>query len=476
MKRLRRIAAAAAALTAGVSIAAAAYGLAYGGTADVQLMGPGGQVRLQQDLQPGLQGSTLECLSASAPISAMADGPGAGDASSGFRSASAIRSSRGRAEGPGGSGELKGVWISYLEWQAMPRAQAEFQKAADAMLDNCASWGMNAVFLHAHSHTDAAYPSHILPWSKFVSGVQGKNPSYDPFGYLVQAAHQRGLQVHAWFNPYRVTGYQMDWDEVSDQNPAKQWLTDGDPSNDRWVLCQGGQYYLNPSVPQVQELVAASVQEVLQKYDVDGIHFDDYFYPSVDDSRESAWFDKPEYDASGSSLPIADWRRENVNQLVSRIYSLVKDEKPGAVFGISPQGYLKNLRSDTSMFVDIDRWMTSSGYIDYIMPQLYWGFEARTSDGSLAPYAFDQNLASWIALKQKGPVKLYLGLGMYRAGTNVSDHNEISEWLRCEDIMKRQVESGRASGQVSGFCFFSYSSFLEETSAKEAANLVPILK
>ncbi|MDO4329134.1 MAG: family 10 glycosylhydrolase [Lachnospiraceae bacterium] len=459
MRLPKRIAAAAAALLTGVCMAMAVPGPVYAG---VQLIGPGMQAEETVTVRPDV----------------LSDGPGAGQSGAGSEGAVSVIHVGTSQKSPGSSGtqELRGVWISYLEWQAMPKTQAEFQQAADTMLDHCVNWGMNAIFLHAHSHTDATYPSDILPWSKYVSGVQGKDPGFDPFGYFVQAAHQRGLQVHAWFNPYRVTGYQMSWDEVSDKNPAKQWLTDNDASNDRWVLFQGGQYYLNPSIPQVQELVAASVQEVLWKYDVEGIHFDDYFYPAVDDSREGSWFDKPEYDASGSTLPIADWRRENVNQLVSKVYSRVKAIKPGAVFGISPQGYLENLRSNTSMFVDIDRWMTSGGYIDYIMPQLYWGFEARTSDGSLAPYAFDQNLSSWIALKQKGTARLYLGLGMYRAGTNVSDHNEISEWLRCDDILKRQVEAGRASGQVSGCCFFSYSSFLEETSANEVANLVSILK
>lgn len=372
--------------------------------------------------------------------------------------------------------ELKGVWISYLEWNTLPKTEQEFKQAADAMLNHCIDWGMNAVFLHAHSHTDAAYPSEFLPWSKFVSGVQGQNPGFDPFGYFVEAAHERGLKIHAWFNPYRVTGYLMSWDEVSEQSLVKQWLMDGTAENDRWVLKQENEYYLNPSVLQVRELVAASVREVLEKYDVDGIHFDDYFYPSVDDNREDAWFDKPEYDLSGSVLPIAEWRRENVNQLVSLVYRTVKEVKPSAVFGISPQGYLGNLRSNTSMFIDIDHWMESEGYVDYIMPQLYWGFEAMTSKRMPAEFAFGQNLESWISLKKKGNVTLYLGLGMYRAGTDVKDNNEVSEWLRYQDIIKRQVDAGRASGQVSGFCFFSYSSFLEETSANEVANLIPVLK
>ena len=212
--------------------------------------------------------------------------------------------------------ELNGVWISYLEWEKLPVEKAAFQTAVNEMLDNCVNWGMNAVFVHAHSHTDAMYPSDILPWSKFVSGIQGRDPGYDPFGYFVQAAHEKGLQIHAWFNPYRVTGYMMSMDDLADSSPVKQWLSDAATENDRWVLYQGGQYYLNPSIPQVQQLVVDSVKEVAQKYDVDGIHFDDYFYPSVDDNDPAAWFDKPEYEASGSTLSIADWRRENVSQLV----------------------------------------------------------------------------------------------------------------------------------------------------------------
>lgn len=372
--------------------------------------------------------------------------------------------------------ELKGVWISYIEWDKVPKEKDQFEAAVNTMLDNCVSWGMNAVFVHAHSHTDAMYPSELLPWSKFASGVSGNSPGYDPFGYVVEAAHQRGLEIHAWFNPYRVTGYLMGWDQVSPESPAKKWLSDGDPANDRWVLRHDGQYYLNPAVPQVKELVVNSVKEVVQKYAVDGIHFDDYFYPAVNDLNNATQFDRPEYLASNSTMNISDWRRENVSDLVRRTYAAVKELKPDVAFGVSPQGYIKNLRSNTNLFVDIDRWMSEKGYIDYIMPQLYWGFEARTKDKAIAPYAFSSNLSSWIDLKNTGDVTLYLGLGMYRAGHNIADNNAVSEWLRRDDILKRQVEEARKSGQVAGFSFFSYNSFLEANASREAANLISVLK
>lgn len=375
-----------------------------------------------------------------------------------------------------GSQEIKAVWISYLEWEKLPKEEAAFRQAVDTMMDNCVDWGLNAIFLHAHSHTDATYPSQILPWSKFASGVQGISPGYDPFGYFVEAAHARGLQVHAWFNPYRITGYHMRWEDVSPYGPVKQWLSDDTTANDRYVLLHDGEYYLNPAIPEVWVFVALTVREVLEKYPIEGVHFDDYFYPNVKDDDPARWFDRPEYEISGSTLSIADWRRENVNQLVSLVYQTVKGVRPEAVFGVSPQGVIGNLRSSTGMFVDIDRWMISQGMVDYIMPQLYWGFEAKTSSKQPASHAFNQNLASWIELKNKGNVKLYLGLGLYRAGTNVADNNEVSEWLRYNDIIKRQVEAARATGQVSGFGFFSYSSFLEETAAAEVQNLLPVLK
>ena len=115
----------------------------------------------------------------------------------------------------GEDGELHGVWISYLTWNSLPKEEQAFQAAVDQMFDHCKSWGMNAVFVHVRSHGDAMYPSDYAPWSKFASGIQGKSPGYDPLSYMIQSARARGLKFHAWFNPYRITGYQMTWDEVS---------------------------------------------------------------------------------------------------------------------------------------------------------------------------------------------------------------------------------------------------------------------
>ena len=374
------------------------------------------------------------------------------------------------------SDELRGVWISYLDWEKMPADQEAFKREVDKMLDRCVELKMNAVFVHVRPDADAMYPSSYFPWSRFVTGTQGHNPGYDPFAIFVKTAHSKGLQIHAWVNPYRVTGYHNTWEQVSEQNPAKKWLTDGDPSNDRWVLKQNGAYYFNPAIPQVRELIINGVREIAQKYTVDGIHFDDYFYPEVDNSNESRWFDKPEYDASGSSLSIARWRRENVNELIRGVYRAVKEARPSAQFGISPEGYVEHLRSDNRLFADVDVWLSHDGYVDYIMPQIYWGFEHQLSNGSPAPFAFENNLKTWISLVKRGHAKLYIGLAMYKAGSNARDNTGIPEWKRYDDIISRQVEAGRASGSVSGYCFYEYSSFQDEACQKEVRNLMKVFR
>lgn len=374
------------------------------------------------------------------------------------------------------SQELKGVWIPYLEWETWPKDEAGFQAAVNQTLDNCVNLGMNAVFVHVRPDSDAMYPSKYFPWSKFASGEQGKDPGYDPLAYFIQAAHSRGLEFHAWINPYRITGYLNRWEDVADTNPAKMWLNDTDSSNDRWVLLHRNEYYYNPSVLQVQELIINGVLEIVTNYDVDGIHFDDYFYPQLDDSNPSLWFDKPEYDLASSSSDLVSWRRNNVNMLVKGVYKAIHSVKPEVIFGISPQGYVEHLRSDSQLFVDIDTWMSKDGYVDYVMPQIYWGFEHKTSDGQPAPFAYEQNLQTWIKLKNTGNTKLYIGLPAYKTATDTKDNNEIPEWKRFQDILKRQVESGRATKQVDGYCFYSYSSLLRPEASEEVKNLMSVLK
>lgn len=369
--------------------------------------------------------------------------------------------------------EIKATWISYLNWEELPTEQTAFEQAVDQMMENCRKLGLNTVFVHAHSHSDSYYPSsEVFPSSKFSNSVQGEENNYDAFGYMVKSAHAHDLKIHAWFNPYRVTGYLMSWEEVSNTNPAKIWWNS--TNQHRNVILHQGEYYLNPSKPEVMDKIVAAVAEVVERYEIDGVQFDDYFYPTLDDSSPSAWFDKPEYDSSRSKTSITQWRRDNVSTLVLNVNRKIKSIRPSLAFGISPQGSLENLRSDKQLFVDIERWLNGK-FIDYVIPQLYWGFETKHSDGSPASYAFENNLKQWIELNSKSSVQMYLGLGLYKGGSSIADGNEISEWQRYDDIIAREVTMARESGKVDGFSFYAYKSFFDEASKKETENLLKVL-
>ena len=385
-------------------------------------------------------------------------GSPAGDNVSGAGSTSA-----GSASGAD-SGELRGVWFSYLDWQNMPTDEAGFKAAADRVMSDIQKKGMNAIFCHVHSHSDAYYLSSVLPTSKFLPG----NGRFDALQYMIDSAHRHGLRFHAWFNPYRVTGYQMKWSDVPAGSIVKQWYASGN----RNVLLFDGNYYLNPAQPAVRDLVVSSIREVLTKYAIDGVQFDDYFYPDL--GKDAATnFDYPEYQLYSGNASITEWRKANVSALIAAVYQAVHVVRPAAVFGVSPVGPLRNLRSEKSYFVDIDTWMSHTGYIDYVLPQIYFDFEQKTGSGVASDAAYATCLNSWLQLRQKtgGKVKLYVGLALYKCGTSAWDGNAKPEWLRRSDILLREVQLARQSGQVSGFGIYAYQNFDDAAAQAELANL-----
>ena len=386
-------------------------------------------------------------------------GSPAGDNVSGAGSSTSAGSASGAD-----SGELRGVWFSYLDWQNMPTDEAGFKAAADQVMSDIQKNGMNAIFCHVHSHSDAYYPSSVLPTSKFLPG----NGRFDALQYMIDSAHRHGLRFHAWFNPYRVTGYQMKWSDVPAGSIVKQWYA----SCNRNVLLFDGNYYLNPAQPAVRDLVVSSIREVLTKYAIDGVQFDDYFYPDL--GKDAATnFDYPEYQLYSGNASITEWRKANVSALIAAVYQTVHAVRPAAVFGVSPVAQLKYLRSEKSYFVDIDTWMSHTGYIDYVLPQIYFDFEQKTGSGVASDAAYATCLNSWLQLRQKtgGKVKLYVGLALYKCGTSAWDGNAKPEWLRRSDILLREVQLARQSGQVSGFGIYAYQNFDDAAAQAELANL-----
>lgn len=291
---------------------------------------------------------------------------------------------------------FKGVWISYLDIQnhLKGQAQAGFDANFTAMCDNVLANGCNAVIVHVRSHNDAIYPSNIYPWS---TTMLNGNPGFDPLADMVSIAHAKGLQFHAWINPY---GYR---NGVVSGNPALA-------TNDN---------------------IVAGVQEIVTKYAVDGIHFDDYFPPL------------------GAAV---------LNSMVASVHSVC--EASGKIFGIAPQGNIENNRA---MGADVDTWLSTTGYVDYIAPQIYWT-DNYGAAGAVTMYS--NRLAQWRALDKAG-IPMYVGLALYRAGQPVG--SDIG-WGLSSSNLATQVDKARNAG-CAGYILYRYDSLLLPAAQTEMANL-----
>lgn len=373
--------------------------------------------------------------------------------------------------------EMRAVWISYLEFaKSKGYSETKFRQYIDKIYDDCVDMNMNAVIVQVRPYADAMYDSDYFPWSSYASGTQGKNPGYDPLEYMISAAHKRNLEFHAWVNPYRITADSTKVSTLSKNNQARIWREDSE--TERYVLSQGGKLYFNPAVKEVQNLIVDGVKEIVRNYDVDGIHFDDYFYPSLGTNYKKN-FDYKEYNEykdqcaenGKTAKSIADWRRDNVSTMVRKVYTAIKGIDETCIFGISPAGNINNLLSDSGYYVNIKEWLSSSDYVDYICPQIYWSFEHPT-----APYK--TVLKQWVNIKKSNTINLYVGLAAYRAGISESQaksYGDIS-WSQSNTILKRQVQYGRNTGIVDGYMFFRYEQMVASNTKKEMDNLISILK
>ncbi|TJY43920.1 hypothetical protein E5161_00495 [Cohnella pontilimi] len=343
--------------------------------------------------------------------------------------------------------EIKGAWVStvfHLDW---PSSQSYGQKEVQVqqyvtMLDELQSMGMNAVYVQVRPAADAFYPSAFAPWSKFLTGTQGQNPGYDPLAFMVEETHRRGMEFHAWFNPFRAnTGSAsetFDAKHVAVRHP--EWM----------VTAAGGKMYINPGIPAARQEIIDAIMEVVRGYDVDGVHLDDYFYPS------SGNFDDQSAFLAYNPKQIAnldDWRRDNINEFVRTLGQSIHAVKKEVKFGISPFGVWRNQSADPTgsatnagitayddMHADVRTWIRNN-WIDYIMPQIYWSF-------SYSNARYDV-LVDWWAREVDGSnVKLYIGHAPYKLGTSEAG------WQTADEIV-RQLQYNETRPQVRGDVFFS---------------------
>lgn len=337
----------------------------------------------------------------------------------------------------------RAVWISYLEWQHTDFSSSQaFEEDISQMLEQCADAGLTVVIAQVRPFGDALYPSELFPYSHLCTGTQGQDPGFDPLAILVEQAHLHGLELEAWVNPYRLQNSGI---------PASLSDTSLAVSHPDWVKQVDGGLWLDPSREEVQAYIAEGVRELCDNYAIDGIHFDDYFYPTTDASFDSAEYES--YCAGGGLLSLDDWRRENVSSLVARCYEVAHD--CGVRFGISPQGNLQN--NLTAQYSDVTRWLSEPGFADYLMPQIYWGLDWQSGNDTAS--AFDCCLAEWLALPRAEGVALYAGLGAYRIGDGDGSASSMEEW-NSGHALTEQVNCLLQEG-IPGFALYRYDSLFE---------------
>ena len=345
------------------------------------------------------------------------------------------------------------MWISYLEFQSVNfSTQSSFKADMAKIFADCSDMGIKTVIVQVRPFGDALYASDIFPTSHLITGTQGDKLQYDPLEEMVKIAHGKGLRIEAWVNPYRVRLHGKLPDNISADNPAR---------DESLVFNVGGGVYYNPALEQVQDMVVKGIEEIVENYDVDGIHLDDYFYNENADMS----YDSADYAASGSQLSQEDWRRENVNTLVRKIYKAIKDTDSSVTFGISPQG--NNDNNYHIQYSDVCLWMREEGYVDYIMPQLYWGFGYLTSSGR-EDYQFVRLTEQWAAYPRHSSVKLYIGMGAYRIGAGDGGANDQSEWSSGNNLMK-MVNALAANGDISGFGLYRYDNLFRNSEYADLA-------
>ena len=357
--------------------------------------------------------------------------------------------------------ETRAVWVATayaIDYPSEPTADARVlrQRCTD-ILDTIEKSGCNTVYLQVRPACDALYPSRLFPWSKYLTGQCGKAPddAFDPLQYWIEQAHARGLALHAWINPYRICAgqnAQADFDALPTQSPARQ--------HPAWVVRQENGCYFDPGIPEVRSLIADGVAEIVRTYDVDGIQFDDYFYPSPD------FDDTSSFAAYGNGKKPEDWRRDNVNDLVRTVSEIVHTQarRRDCVFGISPSGIWRNQSLQapngsrthgyehyTSAYADSLAWIRN-GWIDYICPQIYWEIGHDAAD-------FDTLAHWWADQTRQTDVETIIGLAAYRIGDGTS--HAVWQSDGCGEI-GRQLDLLRQLDGISGYALFSYRN-LEQT-------------
>ena len=297
--------------------------------------------------------------------------------------------------------KMKAVWISYIDFADIltKKSESAFRTNFENVCKNAVNFGLNTLVCQIRPFGDAAYPSQYFAWSQMAAGV-GKNPGYDPLKIMVELSHKYNLSFHAWLNPFR-SFLDTQISSVPSTTPFKKWYSDA-AKKGRYIVKVGTRWYYNPGEPEVRQLILNGVKEIVNNYNVDGIHFDDYFYPTIDASFDSATFSQ-----YGGGKSLADFRRSSVTTLVKSVYDAVKSKNTNLIFGISPDANVDN--DMNKQYADVKLWCSTNGYIDYICPQDYYNYASESTN-------FTEALDRWNGIVTASKVKLMVGLAPYKIG------------------------------------------------------------
>ena len=349
--------------------------------------------------------------------------------------------------------EFRGVWIatvSNIDWPREKGLSVEEQKLSFIQLLNTHQRnGINAVFVQIRPAADAFYPSQYEPWSEYLMGTQGAppNPYYDPLQFMIDETHKRGMEFHAWINPYRAVF------NLRKSNISPTHITRTHPE---WFLVYGNTKYFNPGLPEVRKYVSAVVRDIVSRYDIDGLHMDDYFYPYRIAGKEFP--DEKAYRTYGNGLAKNAWRRSNCDSIIKNIYDVIAETNARVKFGVSPFGVWRNKSQDIDgskttagttsyddLFADIVLWL-KMGWIDYVAPQIYWECSNKVC-------AYNELLDWWG--KHTYGKHLYIGHGIYKANTNAA-------W-RDKTELPAQIVALRGLKAAQGSAFFSSQDLVRNT-------------
>lgn len=344
---------------------------------------------------------------------------------------------------------VKSVWITYYELSEFTdnASENEFKKRVSQAFKTLSKNGFNRVTVQVRPFADAFYNSSYFQTSSYLVGNRGDELKYDALKIMTELAHKYHLEIEAWINPYRISN-STDFSEIPSDDIVMKYK-----DTENIIVCDTGIYF-NPASPDANSLIVNGVKEIVMNYDVNSICFDDYFYPTKNKSIDKDLYKK--YKDDGGKLSLDDWRRENVSNMISSVYRSIKEINENVTFGISPASNIEN--NYNSLYADVEKWATNDGYVDYLCPQIYFGFQNENQP-------FMSTTKKWI---QMAECDLYVALPLYKSSLEDEFAGESGrqEFVKNNNIVARQVTYLSKLDEVKGFYVFSYSSLKDNEETK----------